>query len=62
MNWVDNHPMIITAKGSETVHRQDSSPTRNLETVHRQNWRQFTDTFEDSSLTKKKKKKKKMSV
>ena len=38
--------------GSETVHRQDSSPTRILETVHRQNWRQFTDRFEDSSPTK----------
>ena len=23
-----------------------------LKTVHRQNWRQFTDTFEDSSTTK----------
>ena len=27
------------------------SPTPNLETVHRQNRRQFTDTFENSSLT-----------
>ena len=33
----------------ETVHQQDNSPTRFLKTVHRQNWRQFTDTFEDSS-------------
>ena len=37
--------------GSETVHRQDSSPTRILETVHRHIWRQFTDTFGDSSPT-----------
>ena len=36
--------------GSETVHRQDSSPTRILETVHRQNWRQFTDIFEDKII------------
>ena len=39
--------------GTETVLRQDSSPTRILETVHRQNWRQFTDIIEDSSPTKK---------
>ena len=25
-----------TEKGSETVHQQDSSPTRNVKTVHRQ--------------------------
>ena len=37
--------------GNETVHRQDSSPTRFLKTVHRHLWRQFTDTFEDSSPT-----------
>ena len=28
--------------GNKTVHRQDSSPTRILETVHRHFWRQFT--------------------
>ena len=28
-----------------------SSPTRILKTVHRQNWRQFTDRIEDSSST-----------
>ena len=33
--------------GTETVHRRDSSPTHILETVHRQNWRQFNDIFED---------------
>ena len=49
------NPMVIrmvTCKlsfcGFETVHRQDSSPTRNLEKVYRQNWRQLTHTFEDS--------------
>ena len=31
---------------------RDSSPTRISETVHRQNWRQFTDRFEDNSSTK----------
>ena len=31
----------------------NSSPTRILETVHRQNLRQFTDRFEVSSPTKK---------
>ena len=31
--------------GTETVHRQDNSPTHILETVHRQNWRQFTDKY-----------------
>ena len=36
---------------NKTVHRQDNSPTRFLKTVHRQIWRQFTDTFEDSSST-----------
>ena len=36
--------ILITDHSSETVHRQDSSPTCNLETVHLQNWRQFTDT------------------
>ena len=40
-----------TGFGSKTVHRQDNSPTRFLKTVHRQIWRQFTDTFEDSSST-----------
>ena len=39
--------------GTETVHQQDSSPTHILETVLRQNWRQFADTFKDSSPTKK---------
>ena len=28
---------------------RDSTPTHILETVHRRNWRQFTDIFEDSS-------------
>ena len=35
----------------KTVHRQDSSLTELFETVARQNWRQFTDTFGDSSPT-----------
>ena len=37
--------------GIETVHRQDSSPTRIMKTVHRQKWRQFTDRIKDSSST-----------
>ena len=36
--------------GNKTVHRQDNSPTR-FWTVHQHIWRQFTDTFEDSSST-----------
>ena len=43
--------MLGNFLGIETVHRQDSSPTRILKTVHRQNWRQFTDRIEDSSST-----------
>ena len=38
-------------RGNKTVHRQDNSLTRVLKTVHRQIWRQFTDTFKDSSST-----------
>ena len=38
--------------GTESVHRQDSSRTHIFETVHRQNWRQLADKFEDSSPTK----------
>ena len=38
--------------GIETVYRQASSPTRFLKPVHRQNRRQFTETFEDNSPTK----------
>ena len=45
--------IICGYTGTETVHRQDSSPTRISETDHRQNWRQFTDKFEGSSPTKK---------
>ena len=41
----------LISNGNKTVHRQDNSPTRFLKTVHRQIWRQFTDTFEDSSST-----------
>ena len=41
----------VDVTGNKTVHRQDNSPTRFLKTVHRQIWRQFTDTFEDSSST-----------
>ena len=37
--------------GTEIVHRQDSSPTHILKTVYRQNWRQITNRFEDSSPT-----------
>ena len=37
--------------GIETVHRQDSSPIVILKTVHRQNWKQFTNTFKDRPST-----------
>ena len=46
---VRNVPLPRT--GNKTVNRQDSSPTEFLKTDHRQNWRQFTDTYEDSSPT-----------
>ena len=38
--------------GDSSLTRQDTSQTMFWKTVHRQNWRQFTDTFEDSSPTK----------
>ena len=31
--------------GNKTIHRQDNSSTRFLETIHRHNWRQLIDTF-----------------
>ena len=43
--------VLCIPSGMETVHRQDSSPTRILKRVHRQNGRQFTDRIEDSSST-----------
>ena len=55
--WRDFNIVLINANnprwwiGCKTVHGQDNSPTPILKTVHRQNWRQFVDTFEDSSST-----------
>ena len=47
--YIEKYPAC--SNGIETVHRQDSSPTRILKTVHWQNWRLFTDRIEDSSST-----------
>ena len=53
--WIKTQRCLVCmndpSTGNKTVHRQDNSPTRFLKTVHRQIWRQFTDTFEDSSST-----------
>ena len=37
--------LIPVTNGNKTIHRQDNSSTRFLETIHRHNWRQPIDTF-----------------
>ena len=46
--WV---PKFGNLKGNKTIYRQNSSPTQLFEIVPRQTWRQFPDTFGDSSPT-----------
>ena len=58
-DWVDGFVVCICPNDTltdvhyiiETVPRQNSSQTRFLETVPRHFWKQFHDTFENSSLT-----------